>query len=61
MGLFLKKSRRDSMQQFQLNLAGDERIDLDRKVERQLVELMAKMMLAVMLSGKETSDDHPTS
>ena len=61
MRLFLKQNRRDSVQQLQLNLAGNERMDLDRNVERQLVELMAEMMLAVMLCGKETSDGHPTS
>ena len=49
------------MQQLQLNLAEDEKIDLERNVKKQLVELMAEMMLAVMVCGKETSDGHRTS
>ena len=49
------------MQQLQLNLASDEKIALDPVVEGQLVELMAQMMLAVMLRGKETDDDHSSS
>jgi hypothetical protein len=61
MRLFLKTRRRDSVQQLQLNLAGDEKIALDPVVEGQLVEIMAEMMLAVMLRGKETGDDHPSS
>jgi len=61
MRLFLKQSRRGTVQQLQLNLASDEKIALDPIVEAQLVELMAEMMLAVMLRGKETSDDQPTS
>jgi hypothetical protein len=44
-----------------LNLPSDETFALDRIVEEQLVELMAEMMLAVMVRGKETGDDHPTS
>ncbi len=48
------------MQQLQLNLASDENIALDPIVERQLVELMAKVMLAVV-RGKETGNDHPSS
>jgi len=58
--LYLKQSRRDSVQQLQLNLASDENIALDPIVERQLVELMAKVMLAVV-RGKETGNDHPSS
>jgi len=58
--LYLKQSRRDSVQQLQLNLASDEKIALDPIVERQLVELMAKVMLAVV-RGKETGNDHPSS
>ena len=58
MRLFLKKKRRDSVQQLQLNLASDGEIALDRIVEEQLVKLMAEMMLAVVLRGKETGDDH---
>jgi len=61
MRLFLKKSRRDSVQQLQLNLGSEEKIELDRNVEGQLVELMAETMLSVMLRGKETGDDHPSS
>ena len=61
MRLFLKKKRRDSVQQLQLNLDSDETIALDRVVEEQLVELMAEMMLAVMRQGKETSDGHRSS
>jgi len=61
MRLFLKTRRRDSVQQLQLNLASDEKIALDPVVEGQLVELMAQMMLAVMLRGKETDDDHSSS
>ena len=61
MGLFLQNRRRNSVQQLQLNLGEDEKIDLDRNVEQQLVELMAEMMLAVMVCGKETSDGHRTS
>ncbi len=61
MRLFLKKSRRDSVQQLQLNLGSEEKIELDRNVEGQLVELMAETMLIVMLRGKETGDDHPSS
>ena len=61
MRLFLKKSRRDSVQQLQLNLGSEEKIELDRNVEGQLVELMAETMLIVMLGGKETGDDHPSS
>ena len=61
MRLFLKKSRRDSVQQLQLNLGSEEKIELDRKVEGQLVELMAETMLTVMLQGRETGDDHPSS
>ena len=49
------------MQQLQLNLADEEKIDLDRNVEQQLVERMAEMMLAVMVYGKETSDGQRTS
>ena len=49
------------MQQLQLDLASDEKIALDPVVEARLAELMAEMMLAVMLRGKETSDDHPSS
>lgn len=58
MRLFLKKKRRDSVQQLQLNLASDGEIALDPVVEEQLVKLMAEMMLAVVLRGKETGDDH---
>lgn len=58
MRLFLKKKRRDSVQQLQLNLASDGQIALDPVVEEQLVKLMAEMMLAVVLRGKETDDDH---
>jgi hypothetical protein len=58
--LFLKQSRRDRVQQLQLNLASEENIALDPIVERQLVELMAKVMLAVV-RGKETGNDHPSS
>lgn len=58
MRLFLKKKRRDSVQQLQLNLASDGEIAMDRVVEEQLVKLMAEMMLAVVLRGKETGDDH---
>jgi hypothetical protein len=58
MRLFLKKKRRDSVQQLQLNLASDGEIAMDRVVEEQLVKLMAEMMLAVVLRGKETDDDH---
>ena len=46
------------MQQLQLNLASDDEIALDPMVEEQLVRLIAKMMLAVVLRGKETGDDH---
>ena len=45
------------MQQLQLNLASDDEIALDPIVEEQLVKLMAEMMLAVVLRGKETGDD----
>jgi hypothetical protein len=55
--LFLKKQRRDSVQQLQLNLASDDEIALDPIVEEQLVKLMAEMMLAILLRGKETGDD----
>lgn len=58
MRLFLKKKRRDSVQQLQLNLASDGEIALDPVVEEQVVKLMAEMMLAVVLRGKETDDDH---
>ena len=58
MRLFLKKKRRDSVQQLQLNLASEGEIALDPVVEEQLVKLMAEMMLAVVLRGKETDDDH---
>jgi hypothetical protein len=58
MRLFLKKKRRDSVQQLQLNLASEGEIALDPIVEEQLVKLMAEMMLAVVLRGKETGDDH---
>ena len=61
MRLFLKKSRRDSVQQLQLNLGSEEKIKLDRNVEEQLVVLMTETMLSVMLRGKETGDDHPSS
>jgi len=61
MRLFLKKSRRDSVQQLQLNLGSEKKIELDRNVEGQLVELMAETMLIVMLRGKETGDDQPSS
>jgi hypothetical protein len=57
MRLFLKKKRRDGVQQLQLNLASDDEIALDPIVEEQLVKLMAEMMRAV-LRGKETGDDH---
>jgi hypothetical protein len=59
--LYLKQSRRDSVQQLQLNLASDEKIALGPIVEKQLVELIAEMMLAAMVRGKETGDDHPSS
>jgi hypothetical protein len=59
--LYLKQSRRDSVQQLQLNLASEEKIALDPIVEKQLVELIAGMMLAAMVRGKETGDDHPSS
>jgi hypothetical protein len=58
MRLFLKRKRRDNVQQLQLNLASDGEIALDPVVEEQLVKLMAEMMLAVALRGKETGDDH---
>ena len=58
MRLFLKKQRRDSVQQLQLNLASDDEIALDPIVEEQLVKLMAEMMRAEVLRGKETGDDH---
>ena len=58
MRLFLKKKSRDSVQQLQLNLASDDEIALDPIVEEQLVKLMAEMMLALVLRGKETDDDH---
>ena len=58
MRLFLKKKSRDSVQQLQLNLASDGEIVLDPVVEEQLIKLMAEMMLAVVLRGKETDDDH---
>ena len=58
MQLFLKEQRRDSVQQLQLNLASDGEIAMDPVVEEQLVKLMAEMMLAVVLRGKETDDDH---
>ena len=61
MRLFLKQSRRDSVQQLQLDLASDEKIALDSIVEKQLVELIAEMMLAALVRGKETGDDHPSS
>jgi hypothetical protein len=57
MRLFPKKKRRDSVKQLQLNLASDDEIVLDPIVEEQLLTLMAEMMLAVMLRGKETGDD----
>ena len=57
MRLFLKK-KRDNVQQLQLNLASDDELALDPIVEEQLVKLMAEMMLAVVLRGKETGDDH---
>jgi hypothetical protein len=59
MRLFLKQ-RRDRVQQLQLNLASEENIVLEPIVERPLVELMAKVMLAVV-RGKETGNDHPSS
>ena len=58
MRLFLKKKRKDSVQQLQLNLASDGESALDPVVEEQVVKLMAEMMLAVVLRGKETDDDH---
>jgi hypothetical protein len=58
MRLFLKKKRRDNVQQLQLKLASDDELALDPIVEEQLVKLMAEMMLAVVLRGKETGDDH---
>ena len=58
MRLFLKKKRRDSVQQLQLNLTSDGEIALDPVIEEQLVKLMAEMILAVVLRGKETGDDH---
>jgi hypothetical protein len=61
MPLFLKKRRRDRVQQLRLNLASDEKIALDTSGERQLVEVMAAMLLAVVLAGKETGDDHHAS
>jgi hypothetical protein len=57
MRLFLKKKRRDSVQQLQLNLASDDEVGLDPIAEKQLIKLMAEMVLAVMLRGKETGDD----
>jgi hypothetical protein len=58
MRLFLKKKRKDNVQQLQLNLASDDELALDPIVEEQLIKLMAEMMLAVVLRGKETGDDH---
>lgn len=49
------------MQQLPLNLASDEEIALDPIVEKQLIKLMAEMMLVVMLPGKETGDDRRSS
>ena len=46
------------MQQLQLSLASDNEIALDPIVEEQLIKIMAAMMLAVVLRGKETDDDH---
>ena len=46
------------MQQLQLNLTSDGEIALDPVIEEQLVKLMAEMILAVVLRGKETGDDH---
>jgi hypothetical protein len=57
MRLFLKRKRRDTVKQLQLNLASDEGIALDPIVEEQVVTLMTEMMLAVTLRGKETGDE----
>ena len=48
-------------QQLQLNLASDDEIGLDPIAEKQLITLMAEMMLAMMLRGKETGDDRRSS
>jgi hypothetical protein len=49
------------VQQLQLSLASDNEIALDPIVEEQLIKIMAEMMLAVMLRGKETGDDRRSS
>ena len=49
------------MQQLQLNLSSDEQIALNPIVQKQLVDLMAEVMLAVMAREKEGGDDRQSS
>ena len=49
------------MQQLQLHLLSDEQIALNPVVQEQLVELMAKVMLAVIAREREDGDDRQSS
>ena len=49
------------LQQLQLNLPSDEQIALNRVVQKQVVELMAEVMQAVMAREREGGDDRQSS
>ena len=49
------------LQQLQLNLPSDEQIALNPVVQKQLVELMAEVMLAVIAREREGGDDRQSS
>ena len=49
------------MQQLQLHLPSDEQIALNPVVQKQLVELMAEVMLAVIVREREGGDEPQSS
>ena len=49
------------MQQLQLNLPSEEQIALSPVVQKQLVELMAEVMLALVAGEREDGDDRQSS
>ena len=49
------------LQQLQLHLPSDEQIALNPVVQKQLVELMAEVMLALVAREREDGDDRQSS
>jgi hypothetical protein len=47
-------------QQLQLDLACEKEMDLEEAVEKQLIALMAELMLTLIAREKETRHDHVT-